>query len=160
MFFGANLRECLEVKDEKARYYRCNGGDRHSPDRLGGFGNGKDHGRYVMWYCFDCKEYFDTPEEKTEWCHSNSIGFDGMYPETSVTCPYCNSDDIEECKEKCDACGTEVISTALIGNMELCPDCKSKFAKIMDETADKIVGELGIDRLDAESLIGDWWRCV
>lgn len=108
-----------------------------------------------MWWCFDCEQYFEKPEKVFEH-HSEVWG--GVTDETFYVCPICHGDDIEEATEKCDACGAEVIATKLVGNKELCPKCYTALAEILNKTADKIVGELGIDRLDAESIMNDFFE--
>lgn len=99
-----------------------------------------------MWWCNDCEDYFDEPEViKDEYGYEFCI------------CPKCHQDDVEECKDKCDVCGEITHETSWIGNLELCPDCVEKAGKLMNEFADKLVGELDIDRLDAQELITNWF---
>ena len=111
----------------------------------------------MSFYCFDCKEYFDEPECKTTWSHSNYIGFDGMYPETECRCPNCGSEDFEEAKDECSACHTFVYETHDVNGVYLCDECYEKLQKIMGDVVDKIVGELDIDALDAQVLVSSFY---
>ena len=110
-----------------------------------------------MWWCNDCEQYFDEPEYVREH-HSELNGMGGNTYEEFAVCPICHDYDIEECKDKCDACGEIVRETSIVGRFDLCPDCMAKLSELLNATADKIVGELDIDRLDAEMLISDFFE--
>ena len=110
-----------------------------------------------MWWCNTCKEYFDEPEIQWEH-HSELNGMGGIIDEEYCVCPVCHDYDIDECKDKCDSCKQTVHETKYVGNFELCFDCWEKLRDIMSETADKIVGELDVDRYDAEELISNFFE--
>lgn len=113
----------------------------------------------MMFYCLDCKEYFDESEmvTKTTWSHSNYIGFGGYFPETESYCPYCGSEDFEEAKAECDGCKEFVYETKEVNGIYLCPDCYEIVKDILDEAVDKIVGELDMDALEVHALISGFY---
>lgn len=98
-----------------------------------------------MWWCNDCEDYFEEPEIIKE---------DGY---TFCACPKCHEWDVYECNDKCDVCGEIVYETKWVGNKELCQECYERLGAIMNEVADKVVGELDIDRLDAEDLVSHYF---
>lgn len=110
-----------------------------------------------MFFCLNCEEYFETPRSETTWSYSDYIGHGGGFPETTDSCPLCGSDDIEECRDKCDVCHETVYETITVGNFELCPECRDKLRDIMDKTLSDVVGELDIDSMDAKQLISDFY---
>lgn len=82
-----------------------------------------------MWYCFDCEEYFDSPDMIKE-LHTELAGMGGVVHEEFCTCPKCGGDDVSEATDKCDLCGETVINTRLVGNTAVCENC---FAELEDE---------------------------
>lgn len=107
----------------------------------------------MEWYCNDCGSYFDETEMEQEVeYHSELKGMGGINYETFGVCPYCRSEDIQEC-EQCDLCGDQVNKTYYISGKDLCEDCANKLKAIMTEAKDKVVAELNVDSLDAEDLI-------
>ena len=111
----------------------------------------------MMYFCLDCEEYFEEPRMEKEF-HSELNGMGGRTYEEYGVCPKCGSEDIEECRDKCDICGAEVHSTKMVGSFDLCPDCYKKLGDILKETVDKIVGELQFDALDAQDLISNFYE--
>ena len=106
----------------------------------------------MTYHCLDCDEEFDEPECEEAWYHSDYIGHGGWYPERTAKCPYCGSEDFEECSDRCEVCGEKVYKTISVNYEELCPECYEKLKAIMEETVDKITAELDIDSLHAQHL--------
>ena len=112
-----------------------------------------------MWYCLDCKEYFDEPQTETSRYWSADMGYDGTWEETICQCPICHSEDIEEARDECDACGKTVYDTEDVNGIYLCPECHEKLRDILEETVMKITGEFEkIDSMDARHLIRDFYE--
>lgn len=111
----------------------------------------------MMFYCLDCKEYFDEPECETTWSNSYYIGHGGDFPETICMCPNCGSEDFEEAKEECDGCKYFVYETKEVNGIYLCPDCYERVKDILSEAVDKIVGELDMDALQVHALISGFY---
>lgn len=111
------------------------------------------------WYCLDCKEYFDEPKEETSRYWSSSMGYDGTYEETICSCPVCGSEDIEEARDKCDACGETVYETKDVNGIYLCPECYEKLRDILEEAVMKVTGTFDkIDSIQARNLIRDFYE--
>lgn len=55
-----------------------------------------------MWCCYNCNEDFYEPDEKSttyESYYGVASEFESHTPITIEVCPYCGSDEIEECDE-------------------------------------------------------------
>ncbi len=98
------------------------------------------------WYfCNECEQFFDREDliTDTSWSHSNYIGYDGMYKETSCRCPICGADDNYEDAYECEICGEPTLE-------EVCDDCK---AEISDKTFDFIEGLAKEYKCDRDIII-------
>lgn len=118
--------------------------------------SGKDKEKKDMWYCYDCEEYFESPDEVSEY-HSELAGMGGVNAERFCTCPMCGGDDIEECKDRCDLCGRDVIKTRLIGGTEVCENCYKELSDDMAECLNNIKGWFGCDTGTAIDLIENYY---
>lgn len=73
-----------------------------------------------MYHCKDCGEYFADPNVTME----NDTGY------REATCPWCDSDDIEE-TYACKCCGEELADSP--GGF--CPNCKEELAEELNDLA-------------------------
>ena len=77
-----------------------------------------------MYYCYNCKEYFDSPkwqkELMGEYCGQPA------YDDFAV-CPHCGDHDIAEGVTACDCCGEPALPREIY-----CEDCKQMAKALME----------------------------
>ena len=96
-----------------------------------------------MYYCNDCKEYFESPIEVDEGCYEEFWGARVWRADLAEYCP-CGSDDFQEAGI-CDICGENIPNA----NDEYCEECISIANKYIEDLADK----LKVIRSTAKDLI-------
>lgn len=83
----------------------------------------------MKWvYCENCKQFFPEDEMiiRETWSHSNSIGFDGWYPEYENRCPLCYEEDCFDEAYECAFCKGGTLG-------DVCDDCKEEIGKALDK---------------------------
>ena len=108
-----------------------------------------------MWYCFECEEYFDSPNEDREY-HSELAGMGGITYETFCTCPMCGSTDVEEATKVCDLCGETYIRLEWVGNEQVCPSCYDELSNDMEQMINNTAKWFNIEKDKAVDLISGY----
>lgn len=115
----------------------------------------RNYGGRTMLICNRCGDTFDEPKTKYEY-HSE---VDTRQYESYQVCPYCESDDIDECG-RCDCCGDYIVATRkqnLKRKLDrYCVPCENLVNDLMDETIANIKEANGVDFKKAIDLIDAW----